>query len=30
MSMENWWNDINREKLQIHPPELSGNSTTVI
>jgi hypothetical protein len=22
---EAWWNDIDRRKLQIRPPELSGN-----
>jgi hypothetical protein len=25
---EPWWNDIEREKLLIHPPELSGNPTS--
>jgi hypothetical protein len=25
---EQWWNDINRGKLPIHPPELSGNPTS--
>jgi hypothetical protein len=24
---EPWWNDINRVKLPIHPPELSGSTT---
>jgi hypothetical protein len=23
-----WWNGIDREKLMIRPPELSGNSTS--
>jgi hypothetical protein len=28
---EPWWNDdVNRGKLQTHPPELSGSLTTVI
>jgi hypothetical protein len=25
---EPWWNDDDREKLLIHPPELSGNPTS--
>jgi hypothetical protein len=25
---EPWWTDIDRRKLLIHPPELSGNSTS--
>jgi hypothetical protein len=27
---EPWCNDINREKLLIHPPELSGNPTITV
>jgi hypothetical protein len=27
---EPWWDDINRGKLLIHPPEFSGNPTAVI
>jgi hypothetical protein len=25
---EPWWNDVNKAKLLIHPPELSGNPTS--